>query len=129
MPLSRLRIVLLVLIAVVAARSASAEDTVVKSPNEQVQFRLTQQDGQLKFSVTARGKTIIESSVMQMLLDGVDLSRGAEIGKSEATSVNERYPWRGVHSEATNHYNGVTIAMRHASDNQAYSLEIRAFDD
>ena len=62
-------------------------------------------------------------------MDGVDLGRGAAIGEVETYRVDERYPTRGVHSEAVNRCNGVRVAARHAESGLAYTIEARAFDD
>ena len=36
-----------------------------------------------------------------VIVDGVDLAEGAELGEAKTYQVNEAYPWRGVHSRAT----------------------------
>jgi alpha-glucosidase len=43
--------------------------------------------------------------------------------------VKEKYPWRGVHSEASNHCTGAKISIRHTASKTSYTVEVRAFND
>src|SRR5207248_10733389 len=61
-------------------------------------------------------------------LDGTDITEGFELGDGKPASVNETYPWRGIHSQAVNHYNGVALPVRHSKSNTQYTLEVRAFN-
>ena len=66
---------------------------------------------------------------MGIILDGVDLGQGAEVGHVETYRVREKYPWRGVHSEAINQCNGAKISLKHAKSNTSYTVDVRAFND
>ena len=57
------------------------------------------------------------------------LTRGVALAKSEPYRFNERYPVRGVHSEAINHGNGTSFEVTHASSRARYAVQTRAFND
>src|ERR1044072_7794493 len=69
----------------------AAEEIVVQSPDGNVQLKLTNENGQLKATATMGGKAFIESSPLQFIIDEVDLSKGAELGKPQTYSLNEKY--------------------------------------
>jgi alpha-glucosidase len=110
--------------------SASPDPIRVTSPNGAIEFRLQHSDGApLQFSVDFRARAVIEPSPISMLIDGVDLGQGAEARTVEAYEGNERYRWRGVHSEAVSRFKGARVTLRHASSGTDYVLDVRVFDD
>src|SRR6185369_3371289 len=63
-------------------RLAAANEIRVLSPDGQVQFILNSNDpAQLSFRITFKGNSVIETSLLGIVVDGIDLSRGAEVGK------------------------------------------------
>jgi alpha-glucosidase len=74
------------------------------------------------------GKPVIETSLMGIAVDDIDVTEGVESGKVDRYQIREIYPWRGVHSQAVNHCNGANIALKHAKSGYVYTLEGRAFD-
>jgi alpha-glucosidase len=119
------------LLAAVAPSSTFAFEAIsVKSPNGGVQFELVPgADSSLAYRVLFQDKPVIDTSSIAMTLNGLNLSCGVEVGKAEAYRVDEKYPWRGVHSEAHNYCNGVKIPIESVKDRIGYTLEVRAFDD
>lgn len=102
----------------------------VTSPDGRIQLQLLQRDqGRLSYRVTFKQKPVIETSALGIVIDGVDLGQGAEVGKTERYQVKEKYAWRGVHSEAINHCNGARVSLKHAKSGSAYTLEARVFND
>ena len=102
----------------------------VASPSGAIEFQLFPDDrGPLSYAVTFRNRNVVDRSVFSMLLDGVELGQGVKPGKVEAYEGNERYAWRGVHSEAVNRFKGARIPLRHGAAVTDYVLEVRAFDD
>jgi alpha-glucosidase len=107
-----------------------ASDTAkILSPDGNVQFKVLLDEGRPKYSVTFKEKAVVETSPMVFAADGVDLTDGLEVGEVDRYSVNETYPWRGVHAQATNHCNGAKISLKHAKSNTSYTLEVRSFND
>ncbi len=116
-------------LAVLALPLRAAGDVTVASPDGRVQLRLSQAAGGLRYTVTFGPKTVIEPSPIGILVDQVNLSRGAVLGQSDTYTVNQTYPWNGPHSTATDHCNGVKIAVTHTASHTPYTLEIRAYND
>src|SRR5207253_2663154 len=81
------------------------------------------------YGVTFRSRPVIEASPLGVLVDGLDLGQGVEAGKVESYRANEHYDWRGVHSQATNRFNGARVALRHAATRTDYVVDVRVFDD
>jgi len=118
-------------VSLVAALGGSAFQTavVVDSPNRKVSLTVTVDgSGQVTWKVIRDGATVIEPSPVGIRIDGVDLGKGATLGKAETYRVDEKYAWRGVKSEAVNRANGARIPVRH-SGGQSYTLDVRVFDD
>lgn len=108
----------------------AADEVTVASPDGRVQFRLSLGGkARLEYSVTFRGRPVIEASAVGITVDRVNLAEGVELGKLDRYQVNESYPWYGVHSTAVDHCNGVKIAVTHGASRTAYTLEIRAYND
>jgi alpha-glucosidase len=112
-------------------RSEARADLVrVVSPDGRVEFQLAwREQPQLSYRVAFRGRTTLESSPIGIMVDGLDLGRGAEVVGADEYRVNETYAWRGVHSRATNRCRGASIALRHVPSATEYRLEVRCFDD
>jgi alpha-glucosidase len=102
----------------------------VASPDGKVRFDiLLREQSRLSYRVTFRGGVVIEDSPLGIVVDGVDLCRGVEAGKVERYRLNERYDWRGVHSEAINRCNGAKLSLKHTESGAGFTLDVRAFND
>ena len=109
---------------------ASSDAIRVTSPNGAIEIALLPADGsRLTYGVTFRNRPVIEASPLGILVDGVDLGQGVEAGKVESYGANEHYASRGVHSQATNRFNGARIALRHSASGTDSVLDVRVFDD
>lgn len=105
---------------------AETNETAVSSPDGSIQFHVTFSGG-IGYDVSLKGKPVIEPSRMVFSIDGTELTGSPTIGEIKTYKINETYPFRGVHSVATNRCNGATIALKSGEAN--YTLEIRAFND
>ena len=102
----------------------------VSSPDGRVEFRLLPgAESRLRFGITFGNRPVIEPSPLSLVVDGVDVGQGVEVGNVERYETNQRYAWRGVHSEAINRCKGARIALRHTASSSDYVLDVRAFDD
>ena len=102
----------------------------VRSPNGNIQFEFSfHNPAQLRYQVSLKNKPVIENSLLGIIVDGVNLGDGVGIGKIESYRISERYPWRGVHSEAINQCNGAKINLTHAKSHTRYVVEVRASND
>jgi alpha-glucosidase len=113
-----------------AQAGPGANEVVLRSPGKAVALRVAlDAGGRLDYTITLAGRPVIERSPLGILVDGVDLGQGSTLGRVERYSLEERYPWRGVHSTALNHYNGTRVALTHAGTRSAWTLDLRVFDD
>ena len=111
---------------VLAAAVAPIE---VVSPNGKIAIKVSAgEKGRLGYEITMGGQPVIERSQLGVKIDGVDLGDGATLGTAAPYKIDEKYPYRGVHSEAINRCNGSKVAVKHAKG-AAYTLDIRVFDD
>ena len=112
------------------ASAAAVDRTEVVSPNGAVRIEvLPRSQDRLSWRVTFRDKPVIETSAMTMLVDQSDVDQGVELGRPERYEINEKYPWRGVHSEAVSRGNGAKIPLTHTASESHFILEVRAFND
>ncbi len=117
------------LTAIALAGGGAAPAVTVESPTRKVSLSIAvDAAGQLTWTVTRDGRAVIEPSALGIRVDGVDLGKGTTIEKHVTYRVDEKYPWRGVKSEAVNRANGARIAVRH-SGGQSYTVDARVFDD
>ncbi len=101
----------------------------VASPDGRVEFRLVViETGQLGYEVRFRGKPVVETSRVGIVVDGVDLGDGVEVGNATRYQVDETYPWYGAHSTAIDKCNGARVAVKHRESGTVYTLDVRAYD-
>jgi alpha-glucosidase len=114
--------------ACAALAGPAVPDVVVRSPGRNVELRVALGDaGRLDYSVSLGRQPVMGPSPLGIRVDGVDLGQGATLGRVERYSLDERFPWRGVHSTGRNRCNGARVAVQHAA--AAWTLELRVFDD
>ena len=113
-----------------AARENVRPAVRVASPSGKVQLQLLCSEvSRLCIQATVDNAPVIEPSPLRMTIDGIDVTEGAEIGSVDSYRVNEKYAWRGVHSEAVNRCRGARISVAHGASPTPYTLEVRAYDD
>lgn len=105
----------------------AADIATVLSPDRQVSFRLFEEDHRLYFSVNYHQQPVLENSPLVVSVDGNSLTQDITMGALKKYTINERYDWLGVHAEAVNQCNGVTVALQHATT--AYTIEVRVFNN
>ncbi|HEY2019498.1 MAG TPA: glycoside hydrolase family 97 N-terminal domain-containing protein [Bryobacteraceae bacterium] len=114
----------------ISALAWAANDANVASPDGKVVFRLgADENGSLVYAVSFGGKAVIEPSAIGIIVDGVPLSRGADLGAASAYTVDTTYPWNGPHSTAIDKCNGVRVPVTHRQSRTAFTLDIRAYND
>src|SRR2546422_495351 len=82
-------------------------------PSRKVEIVVEAVDGSLTYRVTLAGQPVVEPSPLGLLLNGVDLGRDARLDRVDRYSTNERYPWRGVRSEAVDRSRGARLHLTH----------------
>jgi len=99
------------------------------SPNGQVTFDLSQENGRLIYSVALGGIIVVEPSPVGIVVDGANLGDGAEIGGAEQYTVDTKYSWYGAHNTAASLCRGARVAVTHSVTRTAWTLETRACSD
>ncbi len=100
------------------------------SPNGSVRFRLgTGADGALVYSVEADGSPRLKPARAGLLVEGVDLGAGVELGEARTRSISEVFAWRGHKTSATNRCEAAELPVRMRSSGVEWTLEARVFDD
>src|SRR5262245_45400723 len=118
------------ILAIELSSSFQSKNISVLSPDGRIRFELLpSEQSRLSYRITFRNKGVIDASPLGILIDGVDLCQGVEIGKAERYHLNERYALRGVHSDAVNRCNGARLALKHTKSNLSFTLDVRAFND
>jgi alpha-glucosidase len=120
----------IVFIMVFMAIAEAAETVTVASPSGKVSACLAVDDsGRVVYNLQYGPVGVLENSPMGITVDGVDLGQGAGMGQPERATVNEKYPWRGVKSEALSHYNSIKLPVEQQGSGLKWILEARAYDD
>jgi alpha-glucosidase len=113
-----------------AAKLPAAAPISVLSPSRQVALRFdTSPEGRLTWAGAFRNNQVIEASRLGITIDGVDLGVGATMVSSDRYRVDERYPWRGVHSTAVDNANGLRLEFRHRESGISFTVDARVSDD
>jgi alpha-glucosidase len=124
----RLSLVFLVSVSLKQYESAAAE-TLVTSPNGVVQCRISIENGNLQYAITFGKAPALEPSRLSIFIDGNDITKDAKIGKTVPSRMSRNYPVMGVHSTASDVWNGITIPLTQKKSSLKYSLEIRAYNN
>jgi alpha-glucosidase len=112
------------------AASSPGLPLTIASPDTRIKFDLSLRSAnRLAYRVTTKGRPVVDTSRLGIVVDGVNLGDGATVIGIERARQDERYRTRGVHSTATNRYNAATIALTHEPTGIRYSIEVRVFDD
>ena len=108
---------------------AQTRQETILSPNKRLAFTLSFVGDQLQYQVLFRGKPVIEPSALGLQLDTQRVGPGKAFGQVLRTRVAETYPYRGVHSQATNAYNQASLPVTPAGGAAAFRVEARVFND
>jgi len=113
----------------VATLLAQTKQATVVSPDKNLQVELFFTQGQLHYRMAYKGKPVIEQSVLGLQMNQQEIGKGSTFGAITRTSVNETYPWRGVHSKAVNHYNQAVLPVQGSGNAPGFQVETRVFND
>src|SRR5690349_2200348 len=114
----------------VLSQTQAADVLSLRSPDRTIDFRLTKDaDESLHYVVTFRGREVIRNSPLKFSVDNGELTKGPTVTDVKRYQVNETYPWRSVHSRATNRCNGAILSLKQPASGTNWKLETRAYDD
>lgn len=109
-----------------------AQHIKLESPNKAISAIFEVDDnGQLNYSITIKGKSVVLKSPIGISVDNIDLGANVKISNPSAgiQKVNETYITTGVHSKAINRYNEIIIPVINTNSKTSWTLEVRVFDD
>lgn len=86
-------------------------------------------NGRLVYQLSREGVVVVQPSPLGVTIDGVDIGAGVALDEPTRRSVDEKYPWRGVKSEAIDRYNGIKIPVLQKEKSIKWILEARAYND
>ncbi len=105
--------------------AAIAADSIwVSSPDGSIRIAFNTNKNTIHYTVTYRKETVIESSGLELVINGKTAGAGSSLSKVERYKGNKTYPSRGVHSMATDHYNGAKITV-----NDSFVIDTRVFNN
>lgn len=75
------------------------------------------------YAVALDNRPVLDRSSLGIVVDGRNLADGATIGQARFYTIDERYPWMGVHAFASNRCRGARVPFGR------WELDARACDD
>jgi len=99
------------------------------SPDKQLSVSvLVTPEGRLAYSVKSGKVQVLNNSPLGLIIDGIDLGKGARINsKPVLSTIDESYPIIGNHSIAVNRAKEASIPIETAG--KAFKLIVRVYDD
>lgn len=118
------------LLASVLAAGCSTNDTQIASPDGKLQFELTQNNGELYYTLTRGSEVVIAPSRLGLVLREGDMSSNLTIRRTSRSSVSERWqqPW-GEEIEVDNTYNELRAEVVSEETQMHMTLAVRVFND
>jgi len=83
----------------------------------------------LRWSLQLNGRALVEPSALGISVDHADLGQDVSLGKPVFSMTDKRYPWKGVHRTAVDHYRQAVIPVTNKRTGVRWRLECRIFDD
>lgn len=100
----------------------------VTSPDGGITATVEHSDGKVVFSLKKGSVTIVEPSVLGLVVDGANLGEGISgVSGIAQASEDETYAWHGGKSVATNQCNVMDVVVE--GDDVAWSIWVKCFDD
>jgi alpha-glucosidase len=103
---------------------------VISSPDGNVVATVSLSSGNLVYSVTYRGLTVIGTSPLGVIVNHTNLGAGVTIGASSGYATNVTFVSRGgIHGTATNWYQGQIITITNTAAEGLYDLDVRVYNN
>jgi alpha-glucosidase len=109
--------------------SASKRSLDVKSPDGRIDFAVSIHHGQLVYQVARDGRVLLRKSPLSIRAAGEAPEKAARLGDPQRYSIDDSYPWYGVHSQAEEHGAGARIPVLGPRQQLEYTLEARAYNN
>jgi alpha-glucosidase len=118
------------LLLLLLAGAVSAQAVTITGPDGAVVVTVQTSSGNLNYSVTYRGVTVIETSPLGLTVNGTNLGTGVTIVSTTDYSTNETFPSRhGIHAIGVNYYQAQLITLNHAASGLTCFLNVRVYSN
>jgi hypothetical protein len=102
----------------------------IMGPDGAVVATIQTSSGNLNYSVTYHGVTVVETSPLGVTVNGTNLGSGVAIGGVTAYSTNELFSSRhGIHAMDVNQYQGQIITLNHVTSGLMGFLNVRVYSN
>lgn len=108
--------------------SAQVTETRLSSPDKKVTMTVRLQQGQLVYGIYYKGKPVIETSALSIVVGGKAVGKGTSLSATPPKETNESYRWRGNHSLAKNHFTSSEINVVDGGQG-ALRIQAKVFND
>ena len=122
------RISSLILLCCCFSLGLSAAEISVKSPDKQLQVRISDANGTLKGLVLSNNQILLQTAALGLTIDGVALGENVKMGSTSMSRINESYAIHGNQQKAINKANEASITIT-AANNTKYQLFVRVYND
>jgi alpha-glucosidase len=100
------------------------------SPDKTISAVLfTSKKGSLHCAVSRAGNPVVTITTIGITVDGINYGQGIIPGKTEFSSINMSYPWRGVKNTAIDHCSCLSLTLTNTASSSDWYLDARAYDD
>lgn len=126
--MNRKRKIFLLLLFFVSATlfAQQSKPVLIKSPDEKIEFRTIIKNNNLFYAVDYNKIAVVETSPMGLIISGTGFWENLTVSNVTKYKLNETYPYRGVHSTATNKCNGAEISFKSFFP---FKIDVRVFND
>ncbi len=103
----------------------------ISSPDDNLVVQIKEgQEQQLYLVANFMGNVELKSTPIDIKINDINYGKNATVLDSiKRGTVDTDYKWRGVHSQAHNNFNFITIPILQQKTLSAFTLEIRVFND
>lgn len=116
-------------LVVLLAACHSVLAATISGPDGAVLATIQATGGNLTYSVTYRGVTVIETSSLGVTINGTNIGAGVSLGSASTYSTNETFPSRhGIHALGVNQYQAQLIPLNHTASGLAGFLDVRVYN-
>jgi alpha-glucosidase len=98
--------------SVFSSQTTQVQQVSLHSPNGKICAKISVNDtGRLTYVIERDGRSVLLPSPLGVVVGGHDLGTNARLGQPVLSEIDETYPTRGVHSQATNHCESASIPV------------------
>lgn len=102
----------------------------ILSPDSTIKLTTFIQNNKAFYQVSYNNQPVIKQSALGLIVNNANVNQVSKLDTLIASSHNETYPWRGVHSTAVNNYNEGQLSFQSlAGSTTAFTLDAKVFNN